>query len=185
MPALSKDMTIRDVVTYYPDAEAILQEYGMHCVSCAMGGLETMKEAGEMHGYAPEDIDALLDDLHEMISKLPLATEGMTITEDAATTIAGIAAKEGKEKQALRVVLDGSGGFCLEFTDKKNDDDAVYFNENVPSVTVCVPEISAYRLNGAIIDMRDGRLKLDLPSVACCTSPEMCGCHKKNGTIGA
>ena len=63
IPAITKDMTIREVITFVPVAADIMLEYGLHCFSSSVGGVETLEQGCQMHGIDAETIEALVDDI--------------------------------------------------------------------------------------------------------------------------
>jgi hybrid cluster-associated redox disulfide protein len=61
---ISKDMTIGEVLKINPDLAEIFMGFGMHCISCAVSQMETVEEAGMVHGI---DVDFLLKKLNENV----------------------------------------------------------------------------------------------------------------------
>ena len=57
---ITKDTLIQDVVNLNPDSVAILQNYGMHCLGCALAHGETVGEAADVHGA---DLVKMLEEL--------------------------------------------------------------------------------------------------------------------------
>ena len=57
---LTKNTTIGELLSNYPEAKEILANLGMHCVSCPSALRETIEQAAEVHGL---DADELVDDL--------------------------------------------------------------------------------------------------------------------------
>ena len=49
MSKITKNTTIGEVLKLCPNAETILQGFGMHCVYCPMSQMETLEEAGAVH----------------------------------------------------------------------------------------------------------------------------------------
>ncbi|RDD61413.1 iron-sulfur cluster insertion protein ErpA [Ferruginivarius sediminum] len=78
---------------------------------------------------------------------------GITISENAAKRIAGLAQQEGNPNLMLRVSVSGGGcsGFQygFDFADSVNDDDRTFHRD---SVTVVIDEISLELLQGSEID---------------------------------
>lgn len=60
MAAITKDMTIGEILRTAPDAAPVLMEAGMHCVGCPSAQGETLEEAAMVHGM---DIEALMGKL--------------------------------------------------------------------------------------------------------------------------
>lgn len=177
-PTLHRAMLVREIVTLCPAAADIMAEYGMHCFSCALGGSETLEEGGRIHGFEDEVIDALLEDINEALATAPARPQTLTITQPAAQGIRSIAEGENKVGQGLAVIVDESGGFCMEFRPETEDGDFTFFNEAEPDVQIFASALTLSRIGGATIDMQDGRFKLDLPEEdKCCGGSESgCGC---------
>lgn len=62
MANINKDTTIGEIIKNYSNAKEILSGFGMHCFSCPMSQMETISEAGQVHGL---DIDFMLNKLNE------------------------------------------------------------------------------------------------------------------------
>ena len=62
MAKITKDTTIGEVLQLNPNAEEILQGFGMHCVHCPMSQMETLEEAGAVHGI---DVELMVSKLNE------------------------------------------------------------------------------------------------------------------------
>ena len=56
-----KTMTIEQVLTLDPNAEAILLGFGLHCLGCPCSRAETLEEASMVHGI---DVELLLEKLN-------------------------------------------------------------------------------------------------------------------------
>ena len=62
MAKITKDTTIGEALKLNPNAETILQGFGMHCVHCPMSQMETLAEAGQVHGI---DVKHMVEKLNE------------------------------------------------------------------------------------------------------------------------
>ena len=62
MAKITKDTTIGEALKLKPNAETILQGFGMHCVHCPMSQMETLAEAGQVHGI---DVKLMVEKLNE------------------------------------------------------------------------------------------------------------------------
>ena len=62
MKKITKDMTIGEILNINKNAKTILSGFGMHCFSCPMSQMETLEEAGMVHGV---DIDLMIEKLNE------------------------------------------------------------------------------------------------------------------------
>lgn len=59
---ITKDMTIGEVLDINPNLAEVFMGFGMHCISCPVSQMETVEEAGQIHGI---DIEFLLKKLNE------------------------------------------------------------------------------------------------------------------------
>lgn len=57
MAAVTKEMTIGEILRVKPEAAPVLMEMGMHCLGCPSAQGESLEEAAMVHGM---DIDALM-----------------------------------------------------------------------------------------------------------------------------
>ena len=57
MAAITKDMTIGEILRTNPAVAPILMEAGMHCLGCPSAQGESLEEAAMVHGL---DIDTLM-----------------------------------------------------------------------------------------------------------------------------
>jgi hybrid cluster-associated redox disulfide protein len=55
-------MTIAEILRQKPDAAKVLQQFGMHCIGCAVASGESLEDAAKVHDI---DIHKLLTALHE------------------------------------------------------------------------------------------------------------------------
>lgn len=56
--AITKDMTIGQILMAKPEVAPILMEAGMHCLGCPSAQGESLEEAAMVHGM---DIDSLME----------------------------------------------------------------------------------------------------------------------------
>jgi len=60
--AITKDMTIQEVVESNPETIRVFLEHGLHCIGCAVARFENIEQGAMAHGI---DVDALIGDLNE------------------------------------------------------------------------------------------------------------------------
>lgn len=58
---ITKYSLIGAVLQCYPDAESVLSDMGMHCVSCHMSPRETLEQACMVHNLDVEELVERLD----------------------------------------------------------------------------------------------------------------------------
>lgn len=66
MAKFSKNDTIGELLSTFPDAAPILMEIGMHCLGCPSAQGETLEEAAMVHGI---DADLLIEKINAAAGK--------------------------------------------------------------------------------------------------------------------
>ena len=64
--AVTKEMTIGELLDKHPEAAPALMSIGMHCLGCPASQGESLEEAAFVHGI---DSQVLLDEINKLISK--------------------------------------------------------------------------------------------------------------------
>lgn len=62
MAKITENTTIGEILKNYSNAKDVLTGFGMHCFACPMSQMETIAEAGMVHGL---DIEFMLNKLKE------------------------------------------------------------------------------------------------------------------------
>ena len=62
---ITKDTSLADIVNINPNASELLFEIGLHCIGCAMSGMETLEEGCLAHGMSKKDINELVKRLNK------------------------------------------------------------------------------------------------------------------------
>jgi len=60
---ISKENTIEEVVTKYPESVMVFMKHGLHCVGCHVSAFESIEEGAMAHGI---DVDVLVADLNKI-----------------------------------------------------------------------------------------------------------------------
>lgn len=61
---ITKDMSIMEVVTNYPDTAAVFMQSGMGCLGCAAAHFENIEQGALAHGI---DVDELITALNDVV----------------------------------------------------------------------------------------------------------------------
>ena len=69
MAAITKDMTIGEVIRLNTNLAGVLMAGGMHCVGCPSSQMETLEEAAMVHGMDCELLLARLNAAYEALQK--------------------------------------------------------------------------------------------------------------------
>jgi hybrid cluster-associated redox disulfide protein len=64
MAAITKDIGIMELVQKYPQAVAVLQQFGMGCIGCAAAHFESVGEGAAAHGI---DVDAMMEAINQAV----------------------------------------------------------------------------------------------------------------------
>ena len=163
IPCVNRETKMHEVVAVCPKTVDIMTEYGLRCFSCTDCGVESLQDGCMLHGFDEEAIEALIDDLNDAIRSEPTREPHITITPAAARAIRAIALSEGRKGEGLAIIVDATGGFCMEFQKEPEGDDTIFTSEDEPDVRVFVSPLTLWRIGGATVDFREKRFKLDLP----------------------
>jgi len=63
---ITGDMTIQEIVELYPLTMEVFAEWGLGCATCHIGAFETLEEGAIAHGFLPEEVNDILEDLNTM-----------------------------------------------------------------------------------------------------------------------
>jgi iron-sulfur cluster assembly accessory protein len=178
---VSRDMTIEEIFSRFPQkSQKLAQEItnsGLHCVGCQAATWETL-EAGMLgHGFAEEEIDALVGRLNAILDE-KVDLNAINVTKRAADKFLGILKSEGREGWGLRFGdrAAGCSGFeyVLDYSEKPKEDDQVFTSNGV---SIHVNQQMVSRLLGSEIDYVDGLngsgFKITNPN-----AKGSCGCGK-------
>ena len=60
---VNADWTVEELLSFHPQTAEVLAEWGIHCAVCSVGGVDTLQEAGRLHGMSGEDMKQFLTDI--------------------------------------------------------------------------------------------------------------------------
>ncbi|MDR1559088.1 MAG: DUF1858 domain-containing protein [Clostridiales bacterium] len=70
MAKVSKDMIIKDILSVDKGVVPILLQTGMHCLGCPSAQMETLEDAGMVHGMDDAEIDGLVDSINDYLESV-------------------------------------------------------------------------------------------------------------------
>ena len=70
MAKVTKEMYIKDILETDRGVIPILLQIGMHCLGCPSAQMETLAEAGYVHGMEDSEIDGLVDSINEYLESV-------------------------------------------------------------------------------------------------------------------
>ena len=62
MSKVTRETTLGEILKNYSNAKEVLTGFGMHCFACPMSQMETVEEAGAVHGL---DVDFMVNKMNE------------------------------------------------------------------------------------------------------------------------
>lgn len=157
-------MPVAEIVSLHPFAADVLAQYGLACANCALGGYESLEEGCTIHELTEAERGNLIADLNFLLSGKapPMRNEKLILTAAAAGALRNVVKESGKVTCMLRVMGDGHGGYCLEFTEAKTTDDIIALHPDFPDVSLIADPKLLKGMGGATVDVREGRFKLDI-----------------------
>nr|WP_231114126.1 DUF1858 domain-containing protein [Moorella thermoacetica] len=66
LATITKEMSITEVVSKYPQTVPVFMEHGMGCLGCAAARFENIEQGALAHGI---DVDGLIADLNKVANK--------------------------------------------------------------------------------------------------------------------
>jgi hybrid cluster-associated redox disulfide protein len=66
---ISKDMTIGEVVSKFPQTVGVLMKHGFHCVGCHVAQFETLEQGAMAHGMDGEKTKKLIEEMNKMVDE--------------------------------------------------------------------------------------------------------------------
>ncbi len=61
MSKITADTTIKAILDIKPKAHEILKDFGLGCIDCELGNVETLEEGARSHGLTEKEIEELVD----------------------------------------------------------------------------------------------------------------------------
>ena len=65
---ITKDMLIGDAVRVHPSVAAVMFEYGLHCIGCAVSTMETIEQGCVAHGLSEKQINEMVEKINKHIT---------------------------------------------------------------------------------------------------------------------
>ncbi len=184
---VTKDMVIADVLKKYPDVAVVMLEHGLHCVGCHANVFDTIEAGSQVHGLDDETIDAMVVEMNKFIAEQapqkpkPSGTAKVTVTEDAASKVKELLAKDKLDGYGLRIAVQpgGCSGFVYQMNFEKAPEKTDIVLEE-QGIRLFVDADSLEMLRGAEIDfvdeLNESGFKINNPN-----AKQSCGCGKSFG----
>ena len=65
--AITKDMTLGDVVSRYPEAAMVMVKYGLLCIGCHVAAWESIEDGARSHGISGKDLKRMLEEMNRAV----------------------------------------------------------------------------------------------------------------------
>jgi iron-sulfur cluster assembly accessory protein len=155
MEAITKDMTIGEVVRMHPSVAEVLLDAGVHCVGCGAAYYETIEQGLKGHGYSDKMVEEIVKQLNESVPA-ETATEDLVVTDNAAKKLKQVIEEHSKPGYGLKISVEpgGCSGFSygMELVPEADPGD---FEVEVQGVKFFVDAESRKLLKGAKVDYVD------------------------------
>ncbi|MCP3683012.1 MAG: DUF1858 domain-containing protein [bacterium] len=66
---ITKDMTIKEIISKYPTSAVIMMKHGLHCVGCHVASFESLEQGAKAHGMEKKQIDEMVDEINKLLEK--------------------------------------------------------------------------------------------------------------------
>lgn len=153
---VTKDSTIGDIITNYPESAEVMMKYGLHCFGCHVAYYETLEQGVAGHGMDPKIVPKLVKDMNEFIAKSkiekPKNNDSIAVTLEAVKKILELQKKEKKDGYGLRFAIIANGCsmmYAMNFEKDPNKDDFVI---KQGKLNVFIDRESMQLVNGSTID---------------------------------
>jgi len=67
---IDRKMNIGELLRRYPQlTEVLVEDYGLHCVSCFAASFDTLEEGAKIHGYDDKEIEKMVKRLNLLVKQ--------------------------------------------------------------------------------------------------------------------
>ncbi len=176
---ISKEMTIGEVISKYPETAEIMTSYGLHCVGCGVNPYESIGDGCTGHGMDEDTLNKMMNEINKIIEDKD-NNKGKTIiiTNNAIKELKILMKNEKKEGYGLKLKIDkNSMGYELDFADKKEVNEII-LKEN--DIEIYINKENLELLKGTEIDYvkneRGEGFKINNPNIKKGGCGSGCGC---------
>jgi hybrid cluster-associated redox disulfide protein len=69
MEKIKKSMLIGDIIKEHPEVAELMMSRGLHCIGCHVSPFESIEAGCKSHGMKEDDINEMVKDMNELISR--------------------------------------------------------------------------------------------------------------------
>src|SRR3989344_6087216 len=173
--AITKDMTIGDVVARFPETAPIMLGYGLHCIGCHVNPYESIEAGAYGHGMGQETVENMIKEMNEAVGGAE--DKDISLSDSAVKKFTELMHKEGKEGWGLKFMVEPGGCGCvnyvMDFAEKAESNEKIV-EEKGMKIFVANDVLTSVR--GVRIDFTSGAtgegFKISNPN----GPKESCGC---------
>ena len=66
---ITKEMTLGEVVSRFPESAKVMLSYGLHCVGCHVASWETLEQGAKAHGLDDKEVDKMVGEINKTIQE--------------------------------------------------------------------------------------------------------------------
>jgi len=67
---VTKDMTLGEIITEFPETVEVMLRNGLHCVGCHVAAYETLEQGAKAHGMSDKDIEKMLEEMNDIVKNI-------------------------------------------------------------------------------------------------------------------
>lgn len=67
---ITKDMTLSEIITEFPETVEVMLKNGLHCVGCHVAAYETLEQGAKAHGMSDKDLEKMLEDMNDIVKNI-------------------------------------------------------------------------------------------------------------------
>ena len=67
---VTRDMTLGEIITEFPEAVEVMLKNGLHCVGCHVAAYETLEQGAKAHGMSDKDIEKMLEEMNDIVKNI-------------------------------------------------------------------------------------------------------------------
>lgn len=182
-PIITGDELIGDILSRFPAAAEIMEDFGLHCTGCSVNAFEPLRMGALSHGLSEEAADEIIERINELAAaKQKKLADGLYLSPRAAKQIQKFAEMEEKKGYALRITAKDNNGnepaYAMDFEEKATKDDKSF---EFHGVTILLNPESWKNLKGAEVDF----LETSMGSGFKITNPQFSKKSCKDGGCGS
>lgn len=66
---ITKEMTLGEAVSKYPETAVIMMKYGLHCIGCHVASWESIEQGAMGHGLTAAQVKDMVAEMNVAVSK--------------------------------------------------------------------------------------------------------------------